>query len=243
MRNRCDRAYRLSAMRRPVSADVLVAIRPPIGRRVVVWAVLLTVVPLTACTGGQFEPRHSPHALHTHAIPPVTSTIPAPDRKLKALVRARLARPLHLPVAHLSSCPATAGRDVSTPQFTGVAVGHGPVKPIIQGVRSDTLAGTSDLVAHTQFPQWMGAKMLWFSVPSYRGPWLIRARRIDGSGPVGVGGPRSQSIFVRGAAPTAPHDYRSMAGSSYVKKPGCYAWQVDGLTFSEVIVVRLVTRG
>jgi hypothetical protein len=36
--------------------------------------------------------------------------------------------------------------------------------------------------------------------------------------------------------------YREEPGGTYVRAPGCYAWQVDGLTFSEVIVVRAVVR-
>jgi hypothetical protein len=34
--------------------------------------------------------------------------------------------------------------------------------------------------------------------------------------------------------------YREAPGGLWVKAPGCYAWQVDGLTFSETIVVHAV---
>ena len=34
--------------------------------------------------------------------------------------------------------------------------------------------------------------------------------------------------------------YREATGATYVMEPGCYGWQVDGLTFTEVIVVNAV---
>ena len=29
---------------------------------------------------------------------------------------------------------------------------------------------------------------------------------------------------------------------TFVKKPGCYGWQIDGLTFSKVVVIRILKR-
>jgi hypothetical protein len=34
--------------------------------------------------------------------------------------------------------------------------------------------------------------------------------------------------------------YRKVQSVLWVRSPGCYAWQVDGLTFSEIIVIRAV---
>jgi hypothetical protein len=34
--------------------------------------------------------------------------------------------------------------------------------------------------------------------------------------------------------------YRSWPDTAWVRSPGCYGWQVDGLGFSETIVVRAV---
>jgi hypothetical protein len=36
--------------------------------------------------------------------------------------------------------------------------------------------------------------------------------------------------------------WREAPSGLWVRAPGCYAWQVDGLTFSETIVVRAVLR-
>ena len=36
--------------------------------------------------------------------------------------------------------------------------------------------------------------------------------------------------------------WREAPGGLWVTTPGCYAWQVDGLTFSEVIMVQAVAQ-
>ena len=36
--------------------------------------------------------------------------------------------------------------------------------------------------------------------------------------------------------------FRDVTGATWVKAPGCVAWQVDGINFSHVIVARLVCR-
>jgi hypothetical protein len=36
--------------------------------------------------------------------------------------------------------------------------------------------------------------------------------------------------------------WREFPYFTFVRSPGCYAWQVDGLSFSEVIVVRMLAR-
>jgi len=36
--------------------------------------------------------------------------------------------------------------------------------------------------------------------------------------------------------------WRTYPGGTWVMSPGCYAWQVDGLTFSEEIVIKAVLR-
>ena len=36
--------------------------------------------------------------------------------------------------------------------------------------------------------------------------------------------------------------WRTVPGGTWVKAPGCYAWQVDGLTFREEIVIKAILR-
>jgi hypothetical protein len=60
-----------------------------------------------------------------------------------------------------------------------------------------------------------------------------------GSGPLVVpAGPTINSFPTPG--PGTYRGYRTVPGSTWVKSPGCYAWQVDGRGFSEVIVADLL---
>jgi len=74
----------------------------------------------------------------------------------------------------------------------------------------------------------------------HQGPVVVRVGRIDGAG-------RGQVRLIydpnasRGTAVvffvgSTPSDWPS---STYVTGPGCYAYQVDGSTFTEVIVFRV----
>jgi hypothetical protein len=97
-------------------------------------------------------------------------------------------------------------------------------------------------------------KVAWGAEPSYSGPIRIRGGRIDGSGQLLLDAPdnywrgapvktiegsdlypeldflESHSIF-----PNVPSGWRMWPSGTYVASPGCYAWQVDGVGFSELI--------
>lgn len=86
---------------------------------------------------------------------------------------------------------------------------------------------------------WFGLKTLWYVAPSYKGPVLIRGSRIDGDGLVGFGENPFIGHLIFPAGPTVndtADGYRTAPGGTYVAGPGCYAWQIDGLSFSDVIV-------
>jgi len=158
-----------------------------------------------------------------------TSAAPSNDQ-------ARLTRPLHLPVLRPGqTCPVSPETTISTADFGGVAPGVGPVRPLASG----------DLSSNTHAPGWLAIKSLWFSEPKYQGPFLVRIRRLDGRGPAGLlEDPTVTSFFVP-AGPTFNSysgGYRTVTGATWVKTPGCVAWQVDGLTFSHVIVIQFRCR-
>ena len=153
-----------------------------------------------------------------------------------------LKRSLHFPVVRPGQpCPTTPGAVVSNSFFVGVALGHGPVRPILAAF-GDLLHGIVELSTSTGVAGWLAFKTLWFSVPAYQGPFLIRAKRLDGSGPVAFGSSPSVVPLVVPPGPTlnSSRGWRTAPGGTWVKAPGCYGWQVDGLTFSEVIVVDAV---
>lgn len=140
-----------------------------------------------------------------------------------------LDRPLHFPVLRPGqACPATHGRWANTASFGGIALGTGPVRPIADGLGSsaEDRRGTIVLLRHTNTPPWLAAKTLWFSVPAYQGPFVIRAKRLDGRGPIAMGeAPRVAPLVVPpGPTLNGRAGWREAPGSTWVMAPGCYAW-------------------
>jgi hypothetical protein len=132
-----------------------------------------------------------------------------------------LRRALHLPAAGSSSdCPVSAG--------------SGPVRP----------SGGGDL-AVTSFigSAWQGARVTWTAASSYTGPVLIRGRQLAGSGTVGFGEghvpyDELQLLAAGTGAPAVPGGGRAWLSITRVRSPGCFAYEVDGTSFSSVIVFR-----
>jgi hypothetical protein len=136
-------------------------------------------------------------------------------------VPASLRRPLHLPHSTGSGCPVSA---TSTP----VSISGGP-----------QLAAQRFVGSH-----WLAAHVTWRAAVGYHGPLLIRGRRLDGGGPVGFGEghtPYDELQLLnsgRGEATTSGGG-RAWLSLTRVQHPGCYAYQVDGTSFSRVIVFRV----
>ena len=141
-----------------------------------------------------------------------------------------LQRPLHLPhLAPGAACPVShTDRSVYFDRF-GIArgIGPGPAYPI--GLAHGVLV----LVPASEGGVWAVQKVLWFVHPRYGGRVLVRGRRLDGAGLV---------RFGRGVVPA--RELRLPAGTSEqpsftrVRSLGCYAYQIDGVGFSRVIVFR-----
>ena len=155
---------------------------------------------------------------------------------------ASLRRPLHLPkVAAGATCPKSRV-DHRVPWkrfniFGGSGVGRGPVYPGLPGA---FVMASRDV----QYGgPWFGEKVFWFVLPSYRGPVLIRGRRLDGLQRMGFNGRRlperelriapHQSVAWQGQPPGS----RGVPSGVRVLTPGCYGVQIDGTSFSRVIVL------
>lgn len=237
----------------------------PAGARKLVLVGFLVAVALTSCTPGTVPVASSsssadlpagsrPDLPSTTTPPPSQSASPTPQNVRPSWTYAstvtpspppnndqvRLARPLHLPVLHPGqACPVSPETGIhDSSDFTGPALGVGPVHPLA--------LPTEPLISNTnQAPGWLAMKSLWVSDPRYQGPFLVRIRRLDGSGPAGVLEDPTMTSFFVPDGPTfnsEPGGYRAITGATWVKTPGCVAWQVDGLTFSNVIVIRLLCR-
>jgi hypothetical protein len=151
-----------------------------------------------------------------------------------------LARPLQLPTASPGGrCPIEPGRTVD-PAY-GPAVGRGPVYAAALGADSTLLFSPPE---RFESKSWGGNKVLWLVAPAYRGPVLIRGRRLDRSGLVRFdeGDVPPARIRLGGDPVSQGSDPRWRERPSYtrIEGLGCYAYQVDGRDFSYPIVFRAV---
>lgn len=155
-----------------------------------------------------------------------------------------LSRPLHLPLLQPGGrCPTSSGYAVDNSYFAGSALGRGPVR-VLLGDRGDVLAGRVD-IARGEHP-WHGLQTLWFAT-RYQGPFVVRAASLGARRPIkvqpgGIGQTPGTGPLIVPAGPTinTQDGYRTVPGSTWIRSPGCYGWQVDGRGFSEVIVVKVI---
>jgi hypothetical protein len=181
-------------------------------------------LPLAACRSGAISdgspaPSASPTARATASPTPV--------------LWSTLKRRLNLPVvAPGNACPRSHGQTVSA--AFGPGLDGGPVYPVGLGT-----AGTLGVVASDgSYIQ----KVLWVGAASYSGPVLIRGGRLDRPGWVKFALSGSRPVDeLRLQEPTAASPgeepgWREWPSSTYVPAAGCYAYQVDGIDFSRVIV-------
>ena len=155
---------------------------------------------------------------------------------------AKLRRPLHMP--HLASgakCPVTATSRPSPPYRA--TLGRGPAYPLTAW-RAGTLSFFYPVRASQGWypSDWSGQKVFWIVAPRYRGPLLIRGRQLDGPHLVRFEDGSSPAAEFRAPAGgvTSTGGFRAVGGYTRLRAPGCYALQVDGATFSRVIVFRAV---
>ena len=156
---------------------------------------------------------------------------------------ARLHRPLHLPrLDPGAACPVSrVDRRVDWRRiniFGGSGIGRGPVYP--------GLGGSGGLLNATpEYPYggpWFGGKVFWYVKPSYRGRVLIRGHRLDGPQSLGFNGRRLPArelrigLFETVAWSGQPRGSRGVPSSVRIRASGCYGVQIDGTTFSRVVV-------
>lgn len=142
-----------------------------------------------------------------------------------------LHRSLELPaLSGDDACPQSAA---SRPNpDVGVALGPGPAYPILgfEGEKKTVELTRDELQAGSYWH-----KTLWAIDPGYDGPVLIRARGLDPPGAIRLG--YDEQALTELELP-AKQTARWRYGTSFtiLPGPGCFAFQVDGSDFSEVIV-------
>lgn len=170
----------------------------------------------------------------------VALALPSPPAAGAADPWEKVRRPLQIPhISPGSPCPVSrlgsAARDF--------ALGRGPVYAIGLG-RARTLRFIYPVQrSQIWYPSdWSGNKVLWSVAPRYRGPVLIRGRQLDGSNRVRFenGSVPPLELRLQGGGVTSGNGFRERPSFTRLRTPGCYAWQVDGSSFSYVIVFRAV---
>ncbi len=222
------------------------ATQPTRRYKVLVVVYLLVSAGLTACSGAQDATRLSTATTQANSAfrVPLTIQVHCSTGGGGCLlhVPARLRdRPLRLPaVASGASCPASTGTPVVHPWIGGVALGNGLVTAIASQA-GDLAHGVVDL-ARSNVVGWYGIKTDWEIGPSYSGWVIVRAEQLNGDGPIAAlaGATIGPVVIPPGPTDNTFVGWREQPSGTYVKGPGCYGFQVDGSSFSEVIVVDAV---
>jgi hypothetical protein len=153
-----------------------------------------------------------------------------------------LHRPLHLSrLAPGAACPVSqVDRRVAWSRiniYGGSGIGRGPVYPGL-GSSGGLLHATPDPYGGP----WYGGKVFWYVRRTYRGPVLIRRRRLDGPQRLGFNGgalPQRELRIWPGDSASwkgQPAGSRGVPSDVRVRARGCYGVQIDGTTFSRVVV-------
>ncbi len=142
----------------------------------------------------------------------------------------------------LSRCGVSQVRHIA--RVGWVVVGTGPVR---LGLFQTRRAEISIAQSVPDRQGWRGEKTPWYVPKVYRGSVTVTAQRIDRPGQIrfafGYGQHLRKLVFDRNGLmrnPVGPF-YFAMPSASLFRSAGCYAFHVNGRSFSERLVVRVVT--
>ncbi len=150
-------------------------------------------------------------------------------------------RPLHLPTI-AGRCPVSPAvrptRDFSS------SLGVGPLYPAVPPPGTLPVVPVNGTTLEGQAPKGTFVqKVLWFAPPSFEGRVLVRGAEVGGSHHVWFSwnGHVSRSLWLSASSGgSAPGGWRNWPSGTIVgSAAGCYAFQIDGPTFSRVIVFRV----
>ena len=201
---------------------------PSIRTLCVASAAILLV---TACSGGGASGSEGDQASSANAKP--GEDVSAEESTLR--------RALHLrPLSPGDECPRTPGGR-RAPRVA-ITLGDGPAYPVLgMSEPPPRPAGVASLGDDIRRGGWYWHKTLWAVDKRYRGALLIRGARIDRPGPLrfGIGDPEAGDYGIVSQLDMPVEQqarWRYGVSSTLLRSPGCYAFQVDGTSFSDVIV-------
>jgi hypothetical protein len=146
-----------------------------------------------------------------------------------------LRRPLRVPTLLAgAACPASPARG-NGGGFPGYLFGPGPAYPTLTATSGRASVGLTWSPTEPPYLGWAGTKVLW-AVPRYAGAVLIRGRQLDGASSVGfdVGPNWTRRVHAEIRLVGPEQDFHPAA--TFVRAPGCYAYQVDTFRSSYLIV-------
>jgi hypothetical protein len=185
----------------------------------------LTYLPAGACVPGVF--------VGTKASPLPAATSPSPSPTPPVINWSILqARPLHLDqLSPGTACPVSGtvnNLTVKAQSGKWPNYGFGPGPAYISG----------QFMWYSAGPQ----EMLILVDPKYRGPLLIRIRQIDGAGTAQLSGDGLQALSDGSFGlpqTSSPPYWGTWYGPLTPSTPGCYGIQLDGTSFSDVVVIQV----
>jgi hypothetical protein len=156
----------------------------------------------------------------------------------------KLHRSLHLPrLSPGAACPRSPRHIRPEPPPYGAErlVGPGPAYPAFYSTPPYDPSDPSSIVHYgggRVEGGWYYLKVLWLTSPHYRGPLLIRGRQLDGPNELrfDMGASPPREIRIPAGRGELRHGWKDRASYSRFRAPGCYGYQLDGLSFSRIIV-------
>jgi len=152
-------------------------------------------------------------------------------------------RSLHLPtVKPGSSCPTSPEQRVNS--SFGIAQGDGPAYATLgtPTIESPAIFRYLDAqhfhMGDSRNQGWGGQKVLWFVNPRYQRLVLVRGHQLDGPHGIRFGMGLDQQLILDTRSDGTP--WPNFPSFTRLQAPGCYAYQVDGDTFSYLIIFQAV---
>ena len=199
----------------------------PLSRLILFSCFLFSLV---ACSQTAPEPTGPPSSPQGNS---------SPQGGIQALQR----RALHLPtIKPGTSCPTSPEQRV-TASF-GIAQGDGPAyaTPGTTMIESPAIFRYLDAqhfhMGDLRNQGWGGQKVLWFVNPRYQGSVLVRGHQLDGPHGIRFGLELDQQLVLDTQSGGTP--WPNFPSFTRLQAPGCYAYQVDGNTFSYLIIFQAV---
>jgi hypothetical protein len=147
-----------------------------------------------------------------------------------------LHRPLVLPVVQAGqSCPVTVVRHTPDPRL-GVVQGSGVAGPVGLGVDVDLAYDAPAVGSVWADRSWGGQKVMWAVDGAELGSVLVRGRQLDGPHTLAFDSGADPELVLDPGQVVPPGGWRDYPSFTRLRAPGCYAYQVDALSGTTVIV-------